>query len=167
MFKHAFKRYLGNYLYYCMIKYIAALLFLVLSSFTIAEKDWGHNFKDAISTAKRDHKFILLNFSGSDWCGPCIKLHKEVFVMDDFMNVANNKLVLLNADFPRYKKNQLPAAQPKINDELAEKYNSKGFFPLTFLLDEDGNEIKHWEGFPASTTAFINDIQQTIQDHSK
>jgi thiol-disulfide isomerase/thioredoxin len=144
-----------------------ALLLIISSAFISPAPEWGHNYNEAIQKAQKEHKFILLNFSGSDWCGPCIKLHKEVFVMDDFIYVANNKLVLLNADFPRYKKNQLPAALQKINDELADKYNSKGFFPLTVLLDEDGKEIKHWEGFPASTTAFIADIQQTIQDHSK
>jgi hypothetical protein len=85
--------------------------------------------------------------------------------MDDFLKVANEKLILLNADFPRAKKNQLSISQQKLNDEVADKYNTRGIFPLTILLDQNGNIIKTWEGFPASPADFIADIQQTIQDH--
>jgi thioredoxin-related protein len=126
---------------------------------------WGNNYEQALISAQKEHKFILLNFSGSDWCGPCIRLHKEVFTTDPFIQLANDKLVLLNADFPRYKKNQLTAAQQKINDGLADKYNNKGIFPLTVLLNAEGKLIKSWEGFPVSTTDFIEDVQQTIQDN--
>ena len=149
------------------MKLLVAALFLITTSFVGNEPEWGHNLNTAIQTAQKEHKYILVNFSGSDWCGPCIRLHKEVFVMEDFIKVANEKLVLLNADFPRYKKNQLPAAQQKINDEIAEKYNNKGAFPLTVLLDQNGRQIKSWEGFPASPNDFIADIMQTIQDNQK
>ncbi len=147
------------------MKLLLALLFFISTSFVATEPEWKHNLTDALQVAKKEHKFILVNFSGSDWCGPCIRLHKEVFVMENFIKVANDKLVLLNADFPRYKKNQLPPAQQKINDDIAERYNNKGVFPLTVLVDEKGNQIKSWEGFPSSPTEFIADIQQTIQDH--
>ena len=142
-----------------------ALLLIISSAFMSPTPEWGHNYNEALQKAQKEHKFILVNFSGSDWCGPCIRLHKEVFVMADFTKVANEKLILLNADFPRAKKNQLPAAQQKLNDDLAEKYNSKGSFPLTVLVDQNGAVVKSWEGFPASPTEFIADIQQTIQDH--
>ena len=147
------------------MKFIAGILFLLVSSFTNSTVDWVHNYNDALQIAQKEHKFILLNFSGSDWCGPCIKLHQEVFVMEDFVKVAYEKLVLVNADFPRAKKNQLSAAQQKLNDEVADKYNNRGIFPLTVLLDQNGNVVKSWEGFPASPTDFIDDIRQTIQDH--
>jgi len=147
------------------MKFILGALLILSSSFTNINVEWGHNYKEALQTAQKEHKFILLNFSGSDWCGPCIKLHKEVFVMDDFIKVANDKLVLLNADFPIAKKNQLSVTQQKLNDDVADKYNTRGIFPLTVLLDQNGNVVKSWEGFPASPTEFIADIQQTIQDH--
>jgi thioredoxin-related protein len=147
------------------MKFIVGILFLLTSSFTNPTLNWGHNLKDALQSAQKEHKYILLNFSGSDWCGPCIKLHQEIFVMEDFVKIANEKLVLVNADFPRAKKNQLPAAQQKLNDEVADKYNNRGIFPLTVLLDQNGNLVKSWEGFPASPNNFILDIQQTIQDH--
>jgi thioredoxin-related protein len=144
---------------------VLAIVFLATSSFVTTAPQWGHDLTEAFQSAKKEHKYILVNFSGSDWCGPCIRLHKEVFVMEDFLKLANEKLVLVNADFPRYKKNQLPAAQQKINDAIAERYNTKGSFPLTVLVDQDGNTIKEWEGFPSSPIEFINDIAQTIQDH--
>jgi thioredoxin-related protein len=128
---------------------------------------WSNNYDQAIQTAKKEHKYILLNFSGSDWCGPCIKLHKEVFTTDQFELLAKDKLVLVNADFPRYKKNQLTSTQQKSNDALAEKYNSKGVFPLTVLINAEGAVVKSWEGFPSSTIDFIDDIAQTIQDNQK
>ena len=147
------------------MKFIAALLFLCTCSFSNAPTDWGHNYKEAVQTAHNAHKLILINFSGSDWCGPCIKLHKEVFVMEDFVKLANEKLVLVNADFPRYKKNQLSVAQQKLNDDLAEKFNPKGLFPYTVLVDDAGNVLKDWEGFPAVPSEFISDMQQSITDH--
>jgi thioredoxin-related protein len=142
-----------------------ALLLIISTAFISPNPEWGHSYNEALQKAQKEHKFILVNFSGSDWCGPCIRLHKEVFVMADFIKVVNEKLVLLNADFPRAKKNQLPSAQQKLNDDLAEKYNSKGSFPLTVLVDQNGVVVKSWEGFPASPIEFIADIQQTIQDH--
>jgi thioredoxin-related protein len=142
-----------------------AILLIISSAFMSPTPEWGHNYSEALQKAQKEHKFILVNFSGSDWCGPCIRLHKEVFVMNDFTKLANEKLVLLNADFPRAKKNQLPAAQQKLNDNLADKYNDKGVFPLTVLVDQNGKLVKSWEGFPASPIEFITDIQQTIQDH--
>jgi thioredoxin-related protein len=149
------------------MRLLIAAFFLITSSFVSSEPEWGHNYKDALQLAQKEHKYILVNFSGSDWCGPCIRLHKEVFIMEDFIKVANEKLILLNADFPRYKKNQLSPAQQKINDDLAERYNNKGVFPLTVLLDENGKQIKSWDGFPTSPSDFINDIQQAIQDSQK
>jgi thioredoxin-related protein len=143
------------------MRFLLALFLFMFST----PLQWGNNYEQALLNAQKGHKFILLNFSGSDWCGPCIRLHKEVFTTDAFIQLANDKLVLLNADFPRYKKNQLTAAQQKINDALADKYNNKGVFPLTVLLNAEGKIIKSWEGFPADITDFIEDVQQTIQDN--
>ena len=74
-------------------------------------------------------------------------------------------MVLVNADFPRYKKNQLPANQQKINESIAELFNNKGIFPLTVLVNSDGKIIKSWDGFPSSIDDFNEDLQQTIQDN--
>ena len=86
--------------------------------------NWHNNFEDAKQLARKEHKHILLNFSGSDWCGPCIRLHKEIFESEPFQKFAETNLVLVNADFPRLKKNQLSSSQQKINDAIADKYLS-------------------------------------------
>jgi thioredoxin-related protein len=116
----------------------------------------------AKANAAAEHKYILLNFSGSDWCGPCIRMDKEIFETADFSDYANEHLVLVNADFPRQKKNQLSKDLQQQNDELAEKYNLKGSFPLTVLLTADGKIVKVWDGFQKQgAVAFINEIKQS------
>ena len=121
---------------------------------------WITDFETAKQTAKTEHKYILLNFSGSDWCGPCIEMNKAVFDTDLFKKYAEKNLVLLNADFPRLKKHALSHDQEKKNDQLAETYNKKGIFPLTVLLTADGVPIKTWEGFPrVSANEFIMQLQ--------
>ena len=114
----------------------------------------------AKSEAKSENKFILLNFSGSDWCGPCIRLRKEIFDNEIFMQYAHENLVLVNADFPRLKKNMLSKEQQKQNDALANTYNSEGAFPLTLLLDKNGMVLKKWEGLPAGAAGdFTGDVK--------
>ena len=137
------------------------LLFLVLSSvLTFASPVWLKDMEQAKKISKESHKNILLNFSGSDWCGPCIKLEKEIFGNQVFQEYANQHLVLVNADFPRLKKNKLDQKQTALNEKLADEYNKTGAFPLTLLLDADGKLIKRWEGIPAKGAQnFISQLQ--------
>ncbi len=124
-------------------------LILVAAAFllnTVTPK-WVNNFADAKAQAKKEHKMVLLNFSGSDWCIPCMRMHQEVFDNEAFVNFANENLVCINADFPRKKKNLPAKEQQQQNDALAEQYNSKGAFPYTVLLNEDGKVITAWDGF--------------------
>ena len=109
---------------------------------------WEPDFNKAKQIAKANHQLILLNFSGSDWCGPCIMMKKEIFGSVVFSELADSNLVLVNADFPRKKKNQLSKEIADQNDELAEQYNPSGKFPYTVLLDENGKVLKSWDGFP-------------------
>lgn len=120
---------------------------------------WMGNFNQAETEAKNAHKLILINFSGSDWCGPCIRLRKEILESAEFSNYAKEKLVLVRADFPRQKKNQLPKEQVKLNEALAEKYNMDGKFPFTLLVDENGKVLKSWDGLPNESPAeFVKEL---------
>lgn len=112
---------------------------------------WQTDFENVKKQAEKENKLILLNFSGSDWCIPCIRLRKEVFESTIFKGFAESNLVLINADFPRLKKNKSSKDLQKKNDKLAETYNSQGSFPMTLLLDAKGKVIKSWEGFPNLT----------------
>ena len=134
---------------------IITFLSIIFFGFT----PWQTDIQKAEQAAKTEHKLIILNFSGSDWCGPCIRLHKEIFESEIFTKFSDEHLVLLNADFPRLKKNQLPKEQQKKNDKLAEIYNKDGVFPLTVLLNSEGKVLKKWEGFPKeSADELINEI---------
>lgn len=135
------------------------LLILTFFSFLAMPTLWLGNFNDAATEAKADHKMILINFSGSDWCGPCIRLRKEILEAEVFEKYAQSNLVLLRADFPRQKKNQLTAKQVKLNENLAERFNAEGKFPLTLLVDENGKVLKTWDGYPNETPErFIQEI---------
>lgn len=139
------------------------LLTLLLASSITGSSLWMSNMDQAKTEATKSHKNILLNFSGSDWCGPCIRMHKEIFDSQVFEKYAEQNLVLVNADFPRLKKNQLSKEQSKQNDALADKYNPGGKFPYTVLLDANGKVLKSWEGFPNTTPEnFTNDVNSVV-----
>ena len=122
---------------------------IFLSLWLVAQgSSWHTNMQEAKELAQKEHRHILLNFSGSDWCGPCILLRKEILDAPAFSQLADTTLVLVNADFPRMKKNQLSKEQQALNDQLADQYNSKGQFPLTLLLNTAGKVLQQWEGNP-------------------
>ncbi len=145
------------------MKLLTSFLFLLCSTFFNAPPTWQNNFELAKQDAAAGHKYILLNFSGSDWCGPCVKMHKEILSSDVFSSYAVDHLVLVNADFPRQKKNQLTKEQQQQNDQLADRYNREGVFPFTLLLDAQGKIIKTWEGFPKEgADEFTQEIKLAI-----
>ncbi|MCW3093716.1 MAG: thioredoxin family protein [Ferruginibacter sp.] len=134
--------------------------FILLTCFFLPGAGWLTNFEEASKTANDKHRLILLNFSGSDWCGPCIRLKNEIFQTKMFEDFATTNLVLVNADFPRSNKNKLSKEQVKQNEALADKYNTKGRFPLTLLIDADGKVLKEWDGLPSSATQFIQQLKE-------
>ncbi len=142
------------------------LFCLVILSVALMSAGWGTDLSKAKDEAKKDHKLILLSFSGSDWCIPCIKTKKEIFDKEPFINYSAANLVLLNADFPRLKKNVLSSEQTKQNETLADIYNKSGVFPLTLLLDADGKVLKEWQGYPGlSPEAFVSQITAIQHAH--
>ncbi|UAY50992.1 thioredoxin family protein [Ferruginibacter albus] len=141
-------------------------LLSILSGILLLPQAWLTNIEDAKQIAHQHHKYILLNFSGSDWCAPCIRMHKDIFDSKAFIFYADSNLVLLNADFPRLKKNRLSAVQQKANDALADVYNPTGIFPYTLLLDADGKVLKSWEKYYANgTESFIKEIKGASLSH--
>ena len=139
------------------------LLIAFLCFYPVTSIEWLLDFEKAKWRAQNEHKYILLNFSGSDWCGPCIQMNKEIFETAMFEEFAKEHLVLLNADFPRSRKHSLSALQQQKNEQLAEGYNKKGVFPFTILLNAEGKAIKSWEGFPPlSVEEFTRQIQTEL-----
>ena len=73
-----------------------------------AEPSWETDYKKAQDQAKAGNKLVLLDFTGSDWCGWCIKLDREVFSKPEFKDYATKNLVLVELDFPRAKAQAVP-----------------------------------------------------------
>lgn len=119
--------------------------FLVLSfalSFLSGNaQDWQNNYEEAKLQASTKNQLIILVFQGSDWCAPCIKLDKEIWSTEEFKKYAKDHFVMLKADFPRKKKNQLPDEQRKQNEMLAEIYNKNGYFPFVIVMDKEGKVL--------------------------
>src|ERR1700761_6911238 len=138
------------------------LLAIAFMAFFSTNVTWLGDFDSAKIQASQQHKLILVNFSGSDWCGPCIRLRKEILESSTFESYASTKLVLVRADFPRQKKNQPSKEQIKLNEALADKYNTEGKFPYTLLIDETGKVLQRWDGFPNKTPQeFVDQINGT------
>ncbi|MFC4686851.1 thioredoxin family protein [Epilithonimonas pallida] len=124
--------------------------------------------ESAKKQASQNKELILLNFSGSDWCIPCIKLHKNIIETDEFKKLeTENVVVYINADFPRNKKNQLSPELKKENALLADQYNQKGLFPYTLLLNSEGKILKSWEGLPSENVLAFSKEIRNIKENQK
>jgi len=123
------------------MKKISFLILFLLSTSAIFAQDWTTNFEEAKILASKKNQNIVLVFQGSDWCGPCIKLDHEIWSTDIFKEFSKSHFVMLKADFPRRKANQLDSEQIQENTLLAEKYNPAGYFPFVVVLNSDGKVL--------------------------
>ncbi len=123
---------------------IAAVLCAVLAFSAVSRKGsaaeglWQTDFKAAQAKAKQEKKYLLVDFTGSDWCTWCIRLHNEVFDKEAFKTAAPKQFVLVELDFPHEK--ELSPELKKQNDALQEKYKIEGF-PTVLLMDDEGKVI--------------------------
>tara|TARA_Y100000385_G_scaffold291248_1_gene368118 strand:- start:11692 stop:12153 length:462 start_codon:yes stop_codon:yes gene_type:complete len=101
----------------------------------------SHNLDESLNTAKAEGKNVLMLFSGSDWCKPCIQLRKNIIETSSFISYARENLVILELDFPYSKKNKLPKEQKEHNEWLAETFNKEGSFPKMILLDQNQRSL--------------------------
>lgn len=100
---------------------------------------WFTNLEKAIEAAEKEDKYILVNFTGSDWCTWCHRLRDEVFLQPEFADFAYEELVLLRLDFP--KRTKLELGEEAYNMSLLQRFGVRGF-PTIFLLDSSGDIIK-------------------------
>ena len=138
-----------------LLPLVAGLLAFSLTA--QAEPKWSTDLTAAIAQAKKEKKLVFMDFTGSDWCGYCIELKKDVFDTKDFEAYAKDNLVLVEVDFPR-KKKQAPELV-KANDTLHDKYAPKGF-PTVVVLNTDGKEVwrntGHTLGGPSGWISKLN-----------
>ena len=126
---------------------------LILLSTSLSAQIWTSTWEQALQKANVEEKKIVLVFSGSDWCIPCIKLDKEVWMNQAFIAYAEENLILYRADFPKRKKNKLAPLLQEQNESLAEVYNPKGYFPWVVVLSPSQKIIGSfvYERLPVST----------------
>src|SRR4051794_5848221 len=94
------------------IRSAIAILFLVVA--LRARAQWQTDYSQALGQAKQEGKPVLINFTGSDWCGPCIEMHKRVFSDKTFLDYAGKHLILVEIDYPKTK--SLPEEVKQQND---------------------------------------------------
>jgi thioredoxin-related protein len=119
---------------------------------------WETDFDLAKKRAKEENKAILIDFTGSDWCGWCIKLNKEVFSTPEFQEYAAKKLIMVELDYPRKK--ELPAKLKEQNEKLQEEYKIEGF-PTVILLNSRGKEVArtgYQDGGPAKYIEHVKEL---------
>ena len=148
-----------------MKKWLVMLAAVAMAFGAFASKGWETDFEKASATAKAEGKYILIDFSGSDWCGWCVKLDKEVFSMNAFKDYAKENLVLVLADFPRNKSKQSAAVQ-KQNKALAKKFGIRGF-PTVYILDPNGKPIDKTGYQAGGPEAYVEYIKKAIAASKK
>ena len=131
-------------------------ILLIASHVSLAAGGWTDNYEKALAQAKTEKKLVLLDFTGSDWCGWCIKLDKEVFQKTDFKAFAKENLVPVTLDFPNGKK--LPKHTVDQNAKLKAEHQVSGY-PTLVLIDADGKAINKWGGYSAT---FLEELKAKV-----
>jgi protein disulfide-isomerase len=127
-----------------------------------AADSWLTDLPAAQAEARAEHKFILVDFTGSDWCPACMEFEKKVLDSPEFQSYTAKNLVVLELDFPD-KKPQTDALK-KANAALKDKYNVEGY-PTLLVLDQNGKEIGRQLGYDAKGPAAFIDTLEKIEAH--
>lgn len=122
-----------------------------------ARPGWITSYEQAKQDAKASHKLVLLDFTGSDWCGWCKLLDKEVFSQPEFKEYASKNLVLVEVDFPKMK--PMPAAMRTQNVRLAERFDVRGF-PTIIVVNGDGQKVGEFGYMQGGPEAFIAKLEK-------
>jgi thioredoxin-related protein len=127
-------------------------LLLLISAIPGWAAEWQSDYSKALQIAKAQNKRVLLDFTGSDWCPPCMALRKQVFSTPAFQAYAQKNLILVEVDYPQRKKQS--AGLKSQNEKLSKDYgiDDKGF-PTVVLLDPAGKTVREFSGYDGANTA--------------
>lgn len=126
---------------------------------TLAAAGWDDDYEKALARAKAEKKMVLLDFTGSDWCGWCMKLDREVFSKPEFKNYAKENLVLVEVDFPQGKR-QTKKLKAQ-NEKLQGEHGVRGY-PTIIVLNSEGRKVGqlgYQEGGPKSFIAKLDELK--------
>ena len=131
---------------------------LTATAFATTLEGWSTDLEKALVKAKAENTSVLVEFTGSDWCPPCIAMRKNVFSKKEFVDAASKKFILVELDFPKGDK----AVKDK-NQPLAEKYKIEGF-PTVILFTPEGKEFTRFfaSQFPKSED-FLKHLDESLE----
>ncbi|MFI4861493.1 MAG: thioredoxin family protein [Phycisphaerales bacterium JB063] len=138
---------------------VAAASVLATSAFAGGE-NWHNNYEESLALAEENQQDVLLDFTGSDWCGWCIRLNEEVFSHDEFKTYAGENFVLVELDYPARK--ELPEDIVAQNEVLKEQFGIEGF-PTIILADAQGRpyaQTGYQQGGPEAYVAHLEELKQ-------
>lgn len=124
------------------------------------ELSWNTDLGKAIELAKTEHKAVLVNFTGSDWCQWCQKLSKEVFSTKEFKEYADNNLILVKVDFPQYIEQSNQTRM--YNQSLAQRFGVQGF-PTIIIFNKDGKPLAKTGYLPGGPVNYIKQIEEILR----
>lgn len=126
-----------------------------------AGEGWIEDFDAAVALAKKENKDLFVDFTGSDWCGWCIKLNDEVFKHEEFLVAAKKSFVLVSLDFPRKPEAKAKVPNPERNKALSEKYAVQGF-PTILLMTPDGDVFGKTGYRPGGPTPYVEHLNEML-----
>jgi protein disulfide-isomerase len=144
------------------MKRVLSALFVccVAGALFAADASWTTSVPEAKAKAAKENKLVLLDFTGSDWCGWCKKLDAETFSQPEFGSYAKKNLVLVEVDFPHDKEQS--DALKAANKALAQKYDVSGF-PTLVVLKPDGKvvwkQVGYMQGGPSAMIAKLDEAK--------
>ena len=129
-------------------------------------KGWGEDFKAAQKQAEKEGKYMLLAFSGSDWCGWCVKMDREIYSDKKFVRQAKRDFVLVMIDSPRDKTILSPLAAEQ-NRDIVRKFGIRGY-PCSILAKPDGSEVKRFSGYQSGgPEGFLKQLKKAAAEAGK
>ncbi len=149
-----------------MLKTALIILTAIFPLMAPAQAPWLSTWEEAQALSTDRQVPVLLVFSGSDWCKPCIQLRREVFDQPAFAAFADSSCVLLLADFPRKKAHQAEPALRAHWEELARRYNPEGAFPLVLWLNANGEVLAETGYRPGGPEAYVAHLQALMTSHA-
>ncbi len=138
---------------------------VVFSAASMAsESGWLHDYEAAKKQAKEENKPILINFTGTDWCGWCIKIEKEIFSKEEFKVYAKENLILMEVDFPEKKENKdKQTAEVKAQNKVLDKEFKIEGYPTIFLIDADGKKLSEDIGYrKGGPQAYVDHLKELL-----
>lgn len=131
---------------------------MVSPAFSKELAGWSTDLEKAFAQAKKEKKQVLVEFTGSDWCPPCITMRKNVFSKKEFVSAASKKFILVELDFP----NGDEELKNK-NGPYAEKYKIDSF-PTVILFGADGKEFSRFSAINYPTTdTFLKQLDSALE----